>query len=124
MKKISIMAVALLFAMSLISAAVAQEGPYVSNNYSFTGRVLAVDVLGKNMTVKAIGTTPPFAIVPGDKFTFNLNDKTNITMCNKPRTLDNIAVGDRVIVNYHEENGKLYAGNIALETPLVACLIE
>jgi hypothetical protein len=123
MKTMFVIAITLLFTISLISPSVAQEKPY-SYNYSFTGRVTAVNFLGKNMTVRATGATPSLAVVPGDEFTFNLNEKTNITTCNEPKTLDSIKVGDEVTVNYHEENGKLYASNIALQIPLVACLTE
>jgi ABC-type Mn2+/Zn2+ transport system permease subunit len=111
------------FAISIIGISTAQEKPY-SFNHSFTGEVTAVDFLGKDMTVKAAGTSTSLAVLPGEEFTFTLNEKTSVMMCNEPKTLDSIKAGERVTVNYHEEDGKLYASKIALDTPLVACLID
>ena len=123
MKKIFLMAFAFLFAISLLGVS-STQAKVVSPEYSFSGKVVAVDFLGQNMTVKATGASPTFSIIPGSEVTFNVDEKTHVTMCNQPRTLDNISVGDRVTVKYNEERHMFFAKSIDLKAPFVACLVE
>ena len=115
MKRMLIMVVALFFVAALAGAALAQGRDYPLN-YDFKGQVMSVDVLSKKLTAES---NDPLM----GASTFNMDDITRVTMCGQLKSVQDIKVGEKVTVKYHEDNGELHADAIDLPAPLVSCLL-
>lgn len=68
----------------------------------FVGEVLKVDVTAKKLTVKK---------ADGNRFTFVVNDKT--VFAGSRKSLDDLAKGDSVTVDYNVTGGQYLASKIA-----------
>ncbi len=111
--------VAVFFVLCLSSATFAGEIAY-----SLKGRVVSVDSLARKLTVNSLDKIPSLMSGTLGEFTFSMDEMTKVTMCNQEKHVEDIKVGQEVIVNYHERDGQLYADSIAMPVPLMACLLE
>ena len=123
MKRTLVMTLAALFVLSLVSAAAAEEKQY-SPEFSLSGQVVSVNFLARTLSIR--WTEPPLTSPAGkaSDIDFTMGGTTKVMMCNQDRTFDDIKIGDRVEVKYHEEEGKLFADRIDIPTPLIACYLE
>jgi hypothetical protein len=109
--------------LSLVNAAVAAEKSY-SPEFSISGQVVSVDFLTRTLNIR--WTEPPLTSAEGKAtdITFTMGGTTRVMMCNQDMKLDDIKMGQKVEVKYHEREGKLFADRIDLPTPLIACYLE
>ncbi len=112
--------VVILFVLGLVSTVTAAEKPYALD-YSLKGKVMSLDLLKQTLTIKPTDKAP---LAADGKFTFTINEMTNVRMCEQDKTVEDIKVGDVVMVEYSMEGNKFYADTINIPTPLVACLLD
>src|SRR5271169_5850768 len=124
MSKLFSTVVVLFFALSLASVAVAYK-----DTGTFRGHVVAIDKYAGTLTVRSSGAdskvSPPASwpyagsrseygkedaftgpYKSAGEFTFGIDDKTRVMMCNLSRDFRDISVGDGVNLNYRDKNGK------------------
>ena len=116
MKKIMVIILAALFALTLISTSFAEwqlsEVPKAYEFLQITGEVKAVDRNAMAITVtKKIKDEVMAAVTTVD-------DKTKITMDEQNKDFNDIKVGDTVIVKYTAVNGKNIAKSVVIEPPV------
>lgn len=116
MKKIMVIILAALFALTLISTSFAEwqwsEVQKASQFLQITGEVKAVDRNAMAITVtKKIKDEVMAAVTTVD-------DKTKITMDEQDKNFNDIKVGDTVIVKYTQVNGKNIAKSVVIEPPV------
>jgi hypothetical protein len=123
MKRTLLVALAALFILSLMSAAAAAEKSY-SPEFSVSGRVVSADFLTRTLSIR--WTEPPLTSAEGKAtdITFTMGGTTRVRMCNEDKRFEDIRIGEKVEVKYHEREGKLFADRIDLPTPLIACYLE
>ena len=110
-------AVAALFVMSFAGPAVAAE-----KIATIKGEVIAVDHYAKTLTVKSKEPSLSSAFGTMGGFTFTTDQMTNVTSCTQNKTFEDIGVGEKVTVTYHEKDGKLFADAVDVGVPLIiAC---
>src|SRR5512135_1096840 len=117
MKRTIAMTVAVLMLVTFTVAATALE-----QHYSLEGKVLGVDYLARTLTMKTEEPLLPSIFGTSNEYTFTLGEMVNVLMCSQNKTFEDINVGDRVKVIYHETEGNLIADTIVMTTPLIACL--
>lgn len=113
--------VAVLFVMSFATQVNAK-----GSKANLKGEVVAVDDFAGTVTVKSMETVPFSGIEMKDTITFKTNKETNVTSCTQNRIFNDINVGAKVAITYHEAAGKLVADIIDI-TPVVlayACYDE
>jgi len=116
-----VMVVATLFVMSFATRVNAEE-----SKASLKGEVLAVDDYARTITVKSVEMVPFQGIWMKDNITFATDKGTNVTSCTQNKIFNDINVGAKVAVTYHEAEGKLVADVIDI-APIVlayACYDE
>lgn len=104
------------FVISSSSTAVAEERTSV-----LKGEVIAIDNYSRTFTVKPVQMTKPSMTGKAGEVTFASDRKTNVVWCNMNRSFNDIKIGDRVSVSYHERGGRLYANVVDIQTLVVAC---
>ncbi len=109
-------AVAVLFVLSFTHYAVAAEGMAI-----LKGEVIAVDSYGRTLTVRPIEAVESFSMWTGGGYTFTFDQMTNVIRCYQNKALEDIEVGERVTVTYHEEGGSLFADAIDIAPLFLAC---
>ncbi len=114
MRKILAITMALFFAFSLVSfAAAADKEMYTKGEiYSVSGPVLALDSAAKTLTVKSIERTKSPAIRWKGEMTFITDDSTKISMGKKAETFQDLKTGEKVVVRFHEKDGKYIADSV------------
>jgi Cu/Ag efflux protein CusF len=115
-KKIMVIILAALFALTLISTSFAEwqlsEVPKAYEFLQITGEVKAVDRNAMAITVtKKIKDEVMAAVTTVD-------DETKITMDEQNKNFNDIKVGDTVIVKYTQVNGKNIAKSVVIEPPV------
>jgi len=115
-KKIMVIILAALFALTLISTSFAEwqlsEVPKAYEFLQITGEVKAVDRNAMAITVtKKIKDEVMAAVTTVD-------DQTKITMDEQDKNFNDIKVGDTVIVKYSAVNGKNIAKSVVIEPPV------
>ncbi len=108
-RRLAAITIALFFAMSLASVALAKE-------YSLKGEVLSIDTAAKTLTVKAINSAVSSPTRFKGDIPFVTSDMTKVTMGKKHETLANLKAGDMVKVKFHEKNGKDIADRIVISS--------
>ncbi len=116
MRKILAIIAAMFFALSLVSVAGAAEKQMYTKDqiYSVRGPVLAVDSAAKTLTVKSIELSKsPSRRWKGD-ITFITDDSTKIVMGKKSETFQDLKAGEKVMVKFHEKDGKYIADTVRI----------
>ncbi len=111
MRRILAMAVALVFVFSLVSVVGAAEKQVYTKDdiYSVRGPVLSVDGAAKTLTVKSIERTKSPAIRWKGDMTFLTGENTKFAMGKKAESFQDLKAGEKVIVKFHEKDGKYIA---------------
>ena len=117
MKSKLILTVAVLVIVSFTVAATAFELPY-----SLQGKVASIDPIMRTFTMQAYDPLLPSTIGINNEYTFTFGAGANVLLCSQNKTFEDVNVGDRVKVVYHENEGKLIADTIIMTAPIVACL--
>jgi len=112
-KNIKVIILALFFLCAVISTSFAEwqspGQPKAYKNLQITGQVKALDKKAMTITVaKKIRQKEMEAVA-------TVNDKTKIMMNEKNKKFDDIKVGDKVVMEYSEVDGKNIARNIAIK---------
>ena len=84
------------------------------------GEVIAVDDYARTVTVKSMDMVPFQGIWMKDNITFATDKGTNVTSCTQNRVFNDINVGAKVAVTYHETEGKLVADVIDIAPVVLA----
>ncbi len=116
MRKVLAIVVAMFFVFSLASVAgAAEKGMYTKGQvYSVRGPILAVDSSAKMLTVKSMESSKsPSEIWKGD-MTFVTSDDTKIVMGKKVETFQDLKAGEKVVVKFHEKDGKYIADSVRI----------
>jgi hypothetical protein len=114
---IFVFVVAALFVMAFANPAIAGE-----KMATFKGEVIAVDHYAKTLTVKSKEPSLSSALGTMGGFAFATDEMTNVTSCTQNKTFEDIGVGEKVTVTYHEKDGKLFADAVDVGIPLIiAC---
>jgi hypothetical protein len=87
---------------------------------AFKGEVVAIDSYGKTFTVKSLDSGL-YPMETAGELTFSLDRSTNVTSCEQNRTAQDIGVGERVSVTYHEKGGYLIADAVDIAPVFLAC---
>jgi len=107
--------VAALFVMSFATQVNAQ-----GSKANIKGEVIAVDDYARTVTVKSPEMLPSPGFGMNDNFTFATDKGTNVTSCTQNRIFNDINVGAKVAVTYHELDGKLVADVIDIAPVVLA----
>ncbi len=112
----SVLFLALSFMISPVSTAIAVE-----KTLTLRGEIVAIDSHSGTFTVKPVQMTKTSMMGKSGEITFASDKKTNVVWCNMNRSFNDIKIGDRVSVSYHERGGRLYANTVDIQTFVVAC---
>ncbi len=107
--------VAALFVMSFATQVNAQ-----GSKANIKGEVIAVDNYARTVTVKSLEILPSPGFGMNDNITFATDKGTNVTSCTQNRIFNDINVGAKVAVTYHELDGKLVADVIDIAPVVLA----
>ncbi|HXX53279.1 MAG TPA: hypothetical protein VEI28_01770 [Thermodesulfovibrionales bacterium] len=121
LKNVLFVAVAGLFLMTFATQVNALE-----SKANLKGEVVSVDDYARTVTVRSLETVPISGIGMKDSITFQTDKGTNVTSCTQNKAFNDINVGEKVTVTYHELDGKRFADVIDI-SPVVlayACLDE
>lgn len=91
-----------------------------ANMGAFKGEVAAIDSYGKTLTVKSLNSGL-YPMETSGELTFSLGRFTNVTRCDQNRTAQDIGVGERVSVTYHEKGGYFFADAVDIAPVFLAC---
>jgi len=116
MERILAIAIALFFVLSIASVAGAAEKEMYTKDqiYSVSGPVLAVDAAAKTLTVKSIEPSESPSLRWKGNMTFVTDDNTKIGMGEKIETLQDLKAGEKVVVEFHEKDGKYIADTVRI----------
>jgi hypothetical protein len=117
MKRTLAMIIVILTIVSLPISAMALDLPY-----TLKGKVVSIDPLTRTFTMQTYDPLLPSAIGKAKEYTFTLGELASVLMCDQNRTFEDVKVGDKVKVDYHDDNGNLVADIIILTAPIIACL--
>lgn len=116
MEKFLAILVAMFFVFSLVSVAGAAEKQMYSKDqmYSVRGPVLAVDAAAKTLTVKSIERDKSPSLRWKGDITFITGDNTKFAMGKKVETFQDLKAGEKVLVKFHEKDGKYIADTVRI----------
>ncbi len=116
MRKILALAVTMLFVLSLASVGLAAEkGMYSKQQmFSISGPVVSVDSTAKTLTVKSVEKSKSPSLRWKGDMTFITNDNTKIAMGKKAETFQDLKAGEKVLVRFHEQDGKYIADTVRI----------
>ena len=117
MKRTFAMTVAVLIIVSFSTIAMALELPY-----TLKGKVVSIDPIMRTFTVQTYDPLLPSTIGINNDYAFTFGAGANVVLCGQNKTFEDVYVGDRVKVVYHENEGSLVADNIIMTAPIIACL--
>lgn len=110
-----VMGIAALFVVSFATQANAQ-----GSKANLKGEVVAVDEYAGIVTVKSMEAIASSGISMKDNITFATFNETNVTSCTQNRTLNDLRMGDKVTITYHEAEGTLFADVIDIAPVVLA----
>ena len=110
-----VMVVAALFVMSFATQVNAQ-----GSKANIKGEVIAVDDYARTVTVKSLEMLSSSGIGMNENITFSADKGTNVTSCTQNRIFNDINVGAKVAITYHELDGKLVADVIDIAPVVLA----
>ncbi len=99
LRDVMVVLIAALFVMSFASPTIAKEKMIV-----LKGSVVSVDAAGKTLTVKE----------KKGEVTIAWDQATKVTMGKEKKAFEDLKAGDKVLVRYHEKEGKAVANSIAI----------
>ncbi len=100
--------------------------PAVAMDSRITGVVTAVDTYSGTLVVRPADNQP--SAMAMTEYTFVLRHGTRVVLCDQNSTVENLGIGQRVTVTYHEQDGKTIADRIDISAPpapvIVACNLD
>jgi len=90
--------------------------------YTLEGKVVSIDPIMRTFTMQTYDPLLPSTVGINNDYTFTFDAGANVMLCGQNKTFEDVNVGDRVKVVYHENEGKLIADTIIMTAPIVACL--
>ncbi len=100
-KGLVVLALAALFVMAFAYQAQASVFSSSGTPFSYTGKIVALDIHNKIVTVQG----------PNDELTFNLNDNGAVMKCSMSESFANLKIGDMVTVSYFDPGDGSYIAN-------------
>ncbi len=122
MTAISLAGIVVLVLVMLVAVLHASATIASQSAASLKGEVVAVNTYDRTLTVKPLEAQESAS--SADLLVFDLDKGTSVTSCAMNKTIQDIMIGEKVTVAYHEADGRLYADAIDIPTVILACYDE
>ena len=107
---------AMLFLVSFANNAIATE-----RMSTLKGEVIAIDTYDNLLIVRPSDASLASTLGEAGDVTFSLNNMTDISSCTQSKTAEDLVIGEKVTVRYHQGEGKLFADAVTAEPVILAC---